>query len=738
LSCDLGLAWNSITEETIIPWFVGPSHQYIDEQAYKSLEKDPAFSAISDKFPKLDQILANEGVSVRGNLSKPQISGSGPDNPLNSKYSYHVYNPRNQQGNAPGLAALYYDSLENGLVDGGNISRDAAYLAHYVADVCCPVHVNGMNSSDALKLPRNGILPLGKDIVGYCLPTGNTGMGCPEYPLSHNNTLPPQLQALQQRGSRGMNCTNWTRELHNWIPLNKHLDNEDWFDPWLEDGIASPEIGSTHLWWEYFAWTNFSRPEYLAKGYAPEYVKRIANTTSNNQKALLDESAQIVEYNSSSVLAQAYYRAITDVYTAWRASFSALLPSIYEENDSQTGDRKLTVRIKNLAPEKAENVWCKLEITGAPDACLGGYGGEYYCGDIPSKGEAVIADRWILKNTADCSGKIAASLEVRGNFSKTPDSGRAYIIKEISPQEVKDPLPSWNNCPAKKAILNFVANATNKSNPHYVVPEERIATFDNDGTLWCEKPDYVQFLFMIDRVGDLAPQHPEWKTEEPFSSILSGKRLSSRNFSLDESLAIALATCSNMTVDHYTVLVRDWLNSTKHPRFGRPYSGCTYRPMLELLNYLRANGFKIYIVTGGGVDFVRAFSDSVYGIPPAQVIGSSPRYQFADHNRNSSILKLPEIWSIGEAQGKPINIQLFIGHRPVFAYGNSDGDIQMLQFATGGDQQGMGILNHHDDSGREYAYDRESLVGKLDRGLEMAQEWDWQVVSMKNDWKEVF
>jgi hypothetical protein len=446
LSCDFGLAWDSITENAIVPWFVGPSHQYIDEQAYKNLEKDSAFAAVSDKFPKMNQILANEGAGVSGDLSNLKISGPGPDSQNNSLYSYHEYNPRNQEGNAPRMAALYYDSMENGLMNGDNISKDAAYLAHYVADVSSPFHINGMYSNEALKLPRSGNLLLGKDVIGYCLPVSNVGMGCPKYPLSYNNILPPRFKDLQLRGSRGMNCTNWTHELNNWIPLNKSLNYEDWFDPWFEDGIALSEIGSTHLWWEYFAWANFSKSEYLVDNYSTgyictygsgdkhnieEFVKRIAYTTSKNQKALLDESTQIGEYNSSSALAQAYYRAITDVYTAWRATFSAIQPSICVENNSKTGDKMLTVKIKNLATEPVENVWCKLEIIGAPGTCLEGLEGKYYCGEIPAQGEAVIDNCWSVKSTEGYTEETAVSLDVRGTYKNTPDSGRAYLIRNL-------------------------------------------------------------------------------------------------------------------------------------------------------------------------------------------------------------------------------------------------------------------------------------------------------------------
>ncbi len=308
----------------------------------------------------------------------------------------------------------------------------------------------------------------------------------------------------------------------------------------------------------------------------------------------------------------------------------------------------------------------------------------------------------------------------------------------LSDQGAVDPLPSWNEGSAKSAILNFVANATNESNPDYAEPEERIATFDNDGTLWREYPDYVQSRFMLDRIKDMSAQHPEWNTKEPFSSILSGKRFATSNFSTLEAMQIYITTSSNLTADEYMSLARSWLNRSKDPHFGLPYTRCVYKPMLELLSYLRAEGFKIYIVTGGDEDFVRAFSDEIYGIPPEQVIGSAFKLQFIENNSSSQVRKLPEILVIDDGQEKALEIQQNIGRRPIFAYGNSDGDIPMLQFTTGGNRQGIGLLNHHDDPIREYAYDNRSAVGRLDEGLKMAKLWGWHEVSMKNDWKYMF
>jgi len=309
---------------------------------------------------------------------------------------------------------------------------------------------------------------------------------------------------------------------------------------------------------------------------------------------------------------------------------------------------------------------------------------------------------------------------------------------ELFDEGLADPLPSWKDGLVKDAIINFVANTTNESHPNYVAPEERIATFDNDGTLLCELPDVVQVSFMLDRIREMAPEHAEWNDMEPFSSILSGDRFNSANFSLNETIQIYIATSANLTSDQYISLAKDWLNISQHPRFGQPYTKCVYKPMLELLGYLRSEGFKVYIVTGGDEDFVRSFSDEIYGIPPEQVIGSALRVQFVEDNHNVSVVKLPQILVFDDGQEKVKEIVQNIGLKSIFAYGNSDGDIPMLQYATSDNRHGLGLLNHHDDPIREYAYDRQLAMGKLDKGLDMADEWGWQVVSMKDDWKEIW
>jgi hypothetical protein len=324
------------------------------------------------------------------------------------------------------------------------------------------------------------------------------------------------------------------------------------------------------------------------------------------------------------------------------------------------------------------------------------------------------------------------------SFSTAFESDIVDTNHNSSIQGVIDPLPSWNEGSAKIAILSFVANVTNMSNPNYVEPAERIAAFDNDGTLWCEYPDYVQSHFMLDRVKDMAPEHPEWNDTEPFSSILSGERFATGNFSAKEAMQIYVTTSSNLTADEYMSLAGDWLNRSKNSEFGLPYTKCVYKPMLELLSYLRAEDFKIYIVTGGDEDFVRAFSEEVYAIPMEQVIGSAFKLQFIENNSSCSLVKLPEILVIDDGQEKPKEITQNTGRRPILAYGNSEGDIPMLKFTTGGNKQALGLLNHHDDPIREYAYDNASAVGRLDKGLGIAGEWGWQVVSMRHDWKDIF
>jgi len=301
-----------------------------------------------------------------------------------------------------------------------------------------------------------------------------------------------------------------------------------------------------------------------------------------------------------------------------------------------------------------------------------------------------------------------------------------------------DALPSWSDGKAKQSIMDFVKRVTAKGNKDFVPPAERIATFDNDGTLWAEQPMYFQLAFALDRVKALAPQRPEWKDKEPFASLLKGDLKVALAGGEHAILEIVLATHANMTTEAFEKVVRDWLATARHPKTGRPYNEMIYQPMVELLRYLRANGFKTYIVSGGGIEFMRPWVERAYGIPPEQVIGSTIKTKFEIRDGKPVIMRLPELDFIDDKEGKPVAINKFIGRRPIVAFGNSDGDLQMLQWtAAGGGARFMGIV-HHTDAEREWAYDRKSSIGKLDKALDEAKAKGWTVVDMKNDWKTIF
>jgi phosphoglycolate phosphatase-like HAD superfamily hydrolase len=302
----------------------------------------------------------------------------------------------------------------------------------------------------------------------------------------------------------------------------------------------------------------------------------------------------------------------------------------------------------------------------------------------------------------------------------------------------QDALPSWNDTAPKKAIESFVTRVTKQGSPDFVPADERIAVFDNDGTLWAEQPMYFQFLFALDRVKALAPQHPEWKEKEPFASLLKGDIKAALAGGEPAMVQIVIATHAGMTTDEFDQLVRDWLSTAKHPKTGRPYTEMVYQPMLELLAYMRANGFKTFIVSGGGVDFMRVFSERVYGIPPEQVIGSTGKVRFEIRDGKPVLVRLPEIQFVDDKDGKPVGIHQFIGRRPVAAFGNSDGDLQMLQWTAGGSGARFCLYVHHTDAVREWAYDRQSSIGRLDKGLDEANARGWTVVNMKKDWKVIF
>ncbi len=301
-----------------------------------------------------------------------------------------------------------------------------------------------------------------------------------------------------------------------------------------------------------------------------------------------------------------------------------------------------------------------------------------------------------------------------------------------------DPLPSWNEGPTKQSIVDFVARVTKEGGPDYVAPPERLATIDNDGTLWVEQPIYTQFAFAIDRVKAEANQHPEWKTTEPFKSILAGDMKGLAASGEKGMVQVMAATHAGMTTVDFDKTVKDWLATATHPRFKVLYTDLIYQPMLELLDYLRANGFKTFIVSGGGVEFMRGFADKTYGIPPEQVIGSSGVTQYQMWDASPVLVKLPKVLFVDDGPGKPEGINHFIGRQPIFAFGNSDGDKEMLEWTAVCQHLCFMGLVHHTDAVREYAYDRNSDVGKLDKALDEAVAKGWTVVDMKNDWKTIF
>jgi len=301
-----------------------------------------------------------------------------------------------------------------------------------------------------------------------------------------------------------------------------------------------------------------------------------------------------------------------------------------------------------------------------------------------------------------------------------------------------DPLPSWNDTAPRKAIVAFVERVTREGSPDFVPGPERIAVFDNDGCLWAEQPLYFQAFFIFDRIKALASQNPEWQTREPFASVLRGDAKAALAGGEHALLEMAMATHAGMTTAEFEKIVTDWITTAKHPVTGRLYTEMIYQPMLELLAYLRANGFKTFIVSGGGIEFMRPWTERVYGIPPEQVIGSSIKTKYEVRDGQPTMVRLPELNFIDDKDGKPVGIQQHIGRRPLMAFGNSDGDFQMLEWTTAGKGPRFGLLVHHDDADREWAYDRESHLGRLDRGLDEGPGRGWTIVSMKADWNTIF
>jgi hypothetical protein len=301
-----------------------------------------------------------------------------------------------------------------------------------------------------------------------------------------------------------------------------------------------------------------------------------------------------------------------------------------------------------------------------------------------------------------------------------------------------DPLSSWNDGPARQAIVDFVARVTTAGSKDFVPEPERIAVFDNDGTLWAEQPLYFQLAFALDRVQALAPQHPEWQEQQPFKAVLEGNLKTVFASGEHGLMELVKATHTGMTTAEFEQIVKDWLAAAKHPRFQRPYTDMVYQPMLELLAYLRANGFKTYITSGGGIEFMRPWTENVYGIPPEQIIGSNGKVKFELRDGQPVLVRLPEIDFIDDKAGKPVGIHKFIGRRPIAAFGNSDGDLQMLQWTAAGPGARFCLIVHHTDAEREWAYDRQSSIGRLDKALDEAKQRGWTVLDMKRDWKRVF
>ena len=316
--------------------------------------------------------------------------------------------------------------------------------------------------------------------------------------------------------------------------------------------------------------------------------------------------------------------------------------------------------------------------------------------------------------------------------------GGVLLSAGLATAQTADPLSSWNDGKAKQSIIEFVAKVAKQGSPDFVPPAERIAVFDNDGTLWSEQPMYFQLIFAIDRVKALAPEHPEWKDKAPFSSLLKGDVKAALAGGEHAILEIIMATHAGMTTAEFEQIVKAWITTAKHPTTKRPFTEMIYQPMLEVLAYLRTNGFKTFIVSGGGIEFMRPWTEKIYGIPPEQVIGSSIKTKFEMQDGRPVLLRLPELNFFDDKEGKPVGINQHIGRRPIAAFGNSDGDLQMLQWTTVGQGPRFALYVHHTDGEREWAYDRKSSIGRLDKGLDEAQAKGWTVVDMKRDWKFIY
>ncbi len=301
-----------------------------------------------------------------------------------------------------------------------------------------------------------------------------------------------------------------------------------------------------------------------------------------------------------------------------------------------------------------------------------------------------------------------------------------------------DALPSWNEGAARQAIVDFVARTTQQGGPDFVPPAERIAVFDNDGTLWSEQPMYFQLAFALDRIKALAPEHPEWKTTQPFKGVIDGDIKAVLATGQGGLMQILAASHANTTTEEFEQIVTAWIASARHPGSKRRYDEMVYQPMLDVLTYLRANGYKTFIVSGGGVEFMRPWVERVYGIPPEQVVGSRIKVKYEPRNGAPALLRLPEIDLIDDKAGKPVGIHQVIGRRPTIAFGNSDGDFEMLEWTTSAKGPRLGVIVHHTDAEREWAYDRDSHIGQLVRGLDEGPKRGWVIVDMKSDWNVIY
>ena len=325
-----------------------------------------------------------------------------------------------------------------------------------------------------------------------------------------------------------------------------------------------------------------------------------------------------------------------------------------------------------------------------------------------------------------------------GSLALALSLGCAPAPTKDEPVVSVDPLPSWNDGASRQAITDFVNRVTDPASPDFVPEPERIAVFDNDGTLWAERPLYFQLIFAMDRVKAMAGEHPEWATRQPFQAVLENDLEALAASGEHGLLELVMATHAGMTTEEFKLVVEEWMATAKHPTTGRSFTEMVYQPMLELLDYLRASGFKTFIVSGGGIEFMRPWTEEIYGIPPEQVVGSSIKTTYEVRDGNPVVVRVPEINFIDDKAGKPVGIHSHIGRRPIAAFGNSDGDFQMIEWTTSGDGARLGVYIHHSDSEREWAYDRDSHIGRLDRGLDEAAERGWVIVSMKNDWETIY